>query len=169
MRKGYALVEMLVVLAVFAMIATGLERFFRTFTYDLPKDYRLIQENCSLNNAVSHIRADVASAKALSQVSGDSNEPNMLFVKMPNGVVSYKFSNGRIIRDFVGSTKDAAAGDMVWPVPHGRIEWQVWSKGKTVYAVEVGTCIEDKSFGHTQKKMTNSNLFFVGALWEADQ
>ena len=163
MRKGYILVEMIVVLAVFVMIATGLDRFFRTLAYDLPHDSRLIQENRSLDNAVSHIRADVALAKTLSQLGADSNEPNTLLVELSNSVVSYKLIDGRIIRSFVGS----ADGNMIWPVPHGRIEWQVWSKGKTGYAVEIRTCIEDRNFGQIQKKMANSNLFFAGALWEA--
>jgi hypothetical protein len=163
MRKGYILVEMIVVLAVFAMITIGLDRFFVTLNYDLPRDSRLIQENRSLANAVNHIQADVALAKTLSQLGDDSNEPNTLLIELPGGVVSYKFSDGRILRSFAGSTD----GNMVWPVPHGGIEWQVWNKGNTGYAVEIKTCIEDRSFGQTQKKMANSNLFFAGALWEA--
>jgi hypothetical protein len=163
MRKGYILVEMIVVLAVFSMIAIGLDRFFGTLVFELPKDSRLIQENRSLENAVSHIRADVALAKTLSQSGVDSNEPNILFIELPGGVVSYKLSDGRILRSFEGSTDE----NIVWPVPHGMIEWRVWSKGKTGYAVEIRTCIEDKAFGQAQKKMANSNLFFAGALWEA--
>ena len=153
MRKGYVLVEMIVVLSVFVMIAIGLDRFFCTLVFELPKDSRLIQENRSLENAVSHIRADVALAKALSNTSVDSNEPNTLLIELPNGTVSYKFHDGRILRIFAGS----ADGNMVWPVPHGMIEWRVWSKGKTGYAVEVRTCIEDRNFGQVQKKMANSS------------
>ena len=163
MRKGYLIAEMIVVIFVLAMIVIGLERFFRTFTYDLPKDFRLVQENHSLTNAVSHIQADVALAKTLSLFSDDYNEPNTLLMELSSGVISYKFNNGRILRSVV----DSADGNMIWPVPHGRIDWHVWSKGNTGYAVEVSACIEDKSFGHVRKKMANSNLFFAGALWEA--
>jgi hypothetical protein len=167
MRKGYLLVEMLVVLFIMALIMATLERFFRTFAYDLPRDSRLIQENASLNNVVSHIRADVVSAKILSESVNDLNEPNTLLMEMPDGMISYKFSSGRIFRSFVGVATGAANGNMVWSVPHGRIEWKVWNKNKTGYAVEISTCIEDKSFGHIRKKMANNNLFFVGALSEA--
>jgi hypothetical protein len=167
MRKGYLLVETVVVLFIMAMVMATLERFFRTFNYDLPRDSRLIQENTSLNNVVSHIMADVVSAKILSESVNDPNEPNMLLMEMPDGVISYKFSSGRIFRSFVGDDTGAASGNMVWLVPHGRIEWKVWNKNKTGYAVEIGTCIEDKSFGHIRKKMANNNLFFAGALSEA--
>ena len=166
MRKGYLLVEMVIVISIMAMVMVTLDRFFRTFTYDLPRNSRLIQENHTLSNAVSHIRADVALAKALSLAGGDSNEPNTLFVELSNGAVSYKFSDGRILRGFADGVTDTAAGDMVWSVPHGWIEWQVWSKDNKGYAVEVSTCIEDKNFGHVRKKMANNNLFFAGTLRE---
>jgi len=167
MRKGYLFVEMAVVLFVMAIVMVTLERFFRTFTYDLPRNSRLIQENRTLCNAVNHIKADVVLAKTLSRASGDSNEPNTLFVELSNGEVSYKFSDGRILRSFVGGPAGAESGDMMWSVPHGRIEWRVLYKGKTGCAVEISTCIEDKSFGHIRKKMANNNLFFAGALREA--
>jgi type II secretory pathway component PulJ len=166
MRKGYLIFEMMVVIFIMAMVMVTLERFFRTFTYDLPRDSRFIQENSTFNNVVSHIRADVVSAKILSESANGPDEPNTLLMKMSDGVVSYKFSNGRILRSFAGSVTDTAAGDMVWLVPHGRIEWRVWSKEKTGCAVEISTCIEDKSFGHIRKKMANNNLFFAGALRE---
>ncbi|MGD0552580.1 MAG: hypothetical protein ABSB25_08015 [Sedimentisphaerales bacterium] len=167
MRKGYLLVEILVVLAVMAMVGGIFDRFWGTFAFDLPRDSRLIQENITLNNVVSHIRADVVSAKTLSESVNGPDEPNTLLMKMPNGVISYKFSNGRILRSFTRGTTGVTAGDMVWLVPHGWIEWQVWSKGTAGYAVEVRTCIEDKNFGQIRKKMANSNLFFAGALWGA--
>ena len=166
MRKGYLLVEMMVVIFIMAMVMVTLERFFRTFTYDLPRDSRFIQENSTFNNVVSHIRADVVSAKTLSESVNCPNEPNTLLIEMPDGVISYKFSNGRILRSFVGSATGAASGDMMWSVPHGRIEWRVWSKDKTGCAVEISTCIEDRSFGRIRKKMANNNLFFAGALRE---
>ena len=166
MRKGYLIVEMMVVIFVMAMVMVTLERFFRTFTYDLPRDSRFVQENSTFNNAVSRIRADVVSAKILSESVNGPDEPNTLLIEMPDGVISYRFSNGRIFRSLTGGVTGAASGNMVWSVPHGRIEWRVWQKNKAGYAVEVSACIEDKSFGHIRKKMANNNLFFAGALRE---
>jgi hypothetical protein len=162
MRKGYLIVEMMVVIFVMAIVMVTLERFFRTFTYDLPRSSRLIQENRTLCNAVSHIRADVSSAQMLSRVGGSDT----LLVQLRGEIVSYKFDNGRIFRSVAGEVANAAAGDIVWSVPHGIIEWRVWNKDKAGYAVEISTCIEDKNFGHIRKKMTTNNLFFAGALRE---
>ncbi|MGA2322554.1 MAG: hypothetical protein ABSG22_01745 [Sedimentisphaerales bacterium] len=167
MRKGYLLVEVMTVLFILVLVSATLDRFWGTLAFDLPRDSRLIQENRTLNNVVSHIRADVVSAKTLSESVNGPNEPNMLLMEMSDGVISYKFSNGRILRSFVGGATGAASGDIVWSVPHGRIEWRVWQRNKAGYAVEVSACIEDEKFGQIRKKMANNNLFFAGALREA--
>jgi hypothetical protein len=158
MRKGYLLVEMIVVLFVLALISPILERFFRTFIYDLPRNSRFVQESRVLNDVARHIRADVVSAKALSESVGDSAEPVSLQIELPEGMVSYSFSNGQISR----SSPDTMSGDIEWSVPHGRIEWRVWNRDKTGYAVEISTYIEDNALGHIRKKMANSFLFFAG-------
>jgi hypothetical protein len=79
-------------------------------------------------------------------------------METPDGIISYKFSDGRIFR----SSPDTASGDIVWSVPNSRIDWQVWNKDKTGYAVEVSTYIDDRRLGHIRKKMANSFLFFAG-------
>lgn len=158
MRRGYLLVEMIVVLFVLAMIAATLERFWGTFVYELPRNSRLIQESRVLNSVVNSIRADVVSAKTLSVSDGNSAEFASLLMETPDGVISYKFSDGRISR----SSPDTTSGDIVWSAPHSGIDWRVWNKDNAGYAVEISTYIEDKRFGHTRKKMANSFLFFAG-------
>jgi hypothetical protein len=166
MRKGYLLVEIAVIMFVLTLISVTLARLFRTLAYELPRDSRLVQESCVLNNAVSHIRADVASAKVLSESVGDSDEPVSLLMKLPDGVISYKFNDGRIFRCLVGAP-DTASGNIVWSVPHGKIEWRIWRKDQAGYAVELRTCFEYKDLGHIRKKMANNYLFFAGTVWEA--
>jgi len=161
MRKGYLFVEVMVFLAVLVMVAASLDRFFRAFTYELPKSSHFIQESLILNNAIDHIRADVASAKSLTESVGDSAQPVLLVIERADSTVSYKFSDGRIIRSRTG------AGEKSWPVPHCRIDWRILQRDKTGYAVEVNTCLEDRDFGRIHKKMANSFLFFAGTPWEA--
>lgn len=166
MRKGYLLAEMIVILSVLALVLLITGRFFRVFAYELPRDFRLIQESCVLNNAVSRIRADVASAKVLSEFVNDSAEPVSLVMKLHDGTVSYRFDRGQILR-CVASAQDTASGDIIWSVPHGRIEWRVWRRDQTGYAVELKTCIEYKDLGHIQRKLANSYLFFADTVGEA--
>jgi hypothetical protein len=166
MRKGYLLTEMITIIAVLALVLLITERFFRTLAYELPRDSRLVQEGCVINNAVSHIRADVASAKVLLESVGGSAEPASLVMKLPDCMVSYEFYDGQILRRGTGN-KDTASQDTVWSVPHGRIEWRVWSRDQTGYAVELKTCIEYTDRGNTKRKMANSYLFFADTAWGA--
>ena len=166
MRKGYLLAEMIVIISVLAMVLLITGRFFRTLTYELPRDFRLVQEGCILNNAVSRIRADVASARVLSESINDSAEPVSLVMELPYGKVSYEFNEGRIIRSG-DSTENTTTGDIIWSVPHGRIEWRVWRRKQTGYAVELRTCIEYEELGYIQRKLANNYLFFANAVWGA--
>jgi hypothetical protein len=168
MRKGYLLAEMIVILSVLMLVLLITGPFFRTLAYELPRNSRLVQESCVLNNVVSRIRADIASAKVLSESVGDSAEPVLLVMKLPDGMVSYKFNNGRILRREAGA-QNTASGDTIWSVPHGRVEWRVWRRDQTGYAVELRTCIEYKDLGHIQRKMANSYLFFADTVWEATE
>jgi len=156
------LIELLVVLAVLVMISAIMDRYWMSLSFELPRESRLIQENISLNDAIRHIQADVASAENL---ENDINEPNTLTIELKKGTVFYKFDEGRIIRSKSINTQ----GDTIWKIPHGKIQCQVLKKGDRGYAVEIKSCIEDDIFGKTQRKMANSNLFFAGAIWETAQ
>jgi hypothetical protein len=162
MRKGFLLIEILMVLFIFMLLAVTFGQLWRTFIFEVPRGYRLVQESSTLNNLVSHIRSDVASARTLSQSTGDSSQA-VLLMETPDGVISYKFEQGRILRQ----KEDDAQNSISWSAPHGKIEWRVRNMGKNGLAVEVITYIEDRDLGHIQKKMANSHLFFTGSVWEA--
>jgi hypothetical protein len=166
MRKGYLLVEMIAILSVLTVILLIIGPFFRIFTCELPRDFRLVQESCILKNAVSHIRADVACAKILTESVGDSAEPATLVMRLPDGTVSYKFNDGRILRRFDGAS-DTGSEDIIWSIPHGKIEWQVWLRDETGYAVELRTCVEYQDLGRIQRKLANNYLFFADTLSKA--
>ncbi len=48
MRKGYILIEMMVVIFIFGLIIASMDRFFRVVALEIPKDNRLVQENVVL-------------------------------------------------------------------------------------------------------------------------
>jgi type II secretory pathway component PulJ len=154
MRRGYLLVEMIVVIFILALVGVIFDRFFVTFVFELPRNSRLIQESRILNGVIKCIRNDVTYAKTLSVT--DDND--LLLTETPEGLILYKFNDGQISR----VAPDADSANTIWKVPHGRIVWRVWNKDNTGYAVEVNAYIEDESLGHIRKKMDNSFLFFTG-------
>ncbi|MGA2093959.1 MAG: prepilin-type N-terminal cleavage/methylation domain-containing protein [Sedimentisphaerales bacterium] len=168
MRKGYLLIEMIVVMAIMTMLMVSMDRFFMVFANELPKDSRLLQENIVLLDAVSRIRADVASADAVSQKTDSGGETPLLVIYRPADEIYYEFGKGQIIRRLVELTKGATPQEIKWSLPHGKIETRVLtSKGGAGCTVEIITCIEDYDFGHTRQKLANNYLAFTGSPWEA--
>lgn len=167
MRKGFYLVELLVVMSVLPVICIVLDGLFRTLTFEIPRSSRLVQENTVMLGAVRCMRNDISAAKQLPEsfdgfIAGDDK----LLIEMQDGVVCYQIEDGRILRKRFASAGQSDSGDTtVWSMPHGKMQWQVWHEGASRYAVEIETCIEDKDLGHLKKKMANSHLFFVGACW----
>lgn len=157
MRKGYILIEILFVIAIFGLIIASMDRFFRVIAIEIPKDNRLVGENVVLLNAARYIKADVIDATALSERK--TTIPSLEIQKSGNAV-TYRFEDGKISR------KDNFGKEITWPVPHSKIEMRIWEKNKKGYAVELITYIEDKEIGHNRKKMANNYVFFAGALPE---
>ncbi len=163
MRKGFSLVEVLAVMAVLSLVFATFTRFFRVLLSDLPRNSRLVQENCSLLNLVEHIRADVSCAKGLPQTSDGT-----LSVKLGEAVVVYEPAGQADYRRRFTKT-GGPSEDTVWSIPHGRIGWNLRHKNGGGYAVEVKTHLEYNEYGHLQKKMANSYLFFVGTAGRTGQ
>ena len=162
MRKGYIVIEMVIVIAITVTLMAPIYRLFRVILYKLPKDSRLVQENVVLLDAVRHIRCDVASAKSVSQKTDDSSETSLV-IQQADGVIYYKLQQGRIIRQ----KQDGVPAEIIWSIPHGKVETRVRSENQRSYAVELITFIEDTDLGHTGKKMANNYLFFTGMPSEA--
>ncbi len=162
MRKGFFLAEMVVVIIVLVMISATLSRFFRTLAYELPRNSRLVEENSVLLSAVRYISDDVTGAKNI--ICDDSSGNSLLVIVLPDSTVSYELKDDRIIRSVINDYPGQSSEDIVWQIPHGKIEWRIWFRNDTSYAVEIITCLEDKDLGHLQKKMANNYLFFTSTL-----
>ncbi|MBN2019911.1 MAG: prepilin-type N-terminal cleavage/methylation domain-containing protein [Sedimentisphaerales bacterium] len=169
MRKGYSLIEMIVTIALLVMLMPIFDRFFKVIAFELPRDSWLVNESIVLLNAVKNIRSDVAEALALSQEAGDSNEPSSLVIKLANGVVSYNFKNGRLIRRQKDADRETIPDDTTWSLPHGIIEMQVSSAKHKAGAVELVTGLEYWDNGKPRRKMANSYVFFAGVAGRPTQ
>jgi type II secretory pathway component PulJ len=168
MRKGFMLVEVLAAVALLASVSVALAALFVTIVDDIPRSYRLVQEYTSLLNMLERMREDVTVAKSLPQSFGQySADENLLLIELADGVISYQVRDGKILRGEVRAGQDKQAEHMqAWPVPHAKVNWQVWRQNSNGYVVEIKTHIEHKVRGPVEKKMANSHLYFVGAPGE---
>ena len=193
MRKGFTIVEVLVVVIVLAFMMLVLDDFFRTLIKDIPRSYRVVQENTSLLSMLEQMQKDIDEAKGLPESFGEySTGDKLLLIELEEGMICYQLKDEKVLRRKLTDNQQSppAAGivqnpallgaleQTVWSVPHAKVEWQVWRKDgdgppaagfdwnpALLGAVEVKTHIEHKIRGeHWEKKMANSHLYFVGAL-----
>lgn len=157
-RKGYLLVEMFTVIAVFGLLAVVLAPFLRTIVYEIPRGWRLVQENSAMTNLVAHIRDDICMAGGLSGSDGGT-----LLIETQDGLVSYEIRDGLVERRLLRGSEQQSEQTGLWKMPHGRIQWKLWRKDGAGYAAELSTYIEDRDLGQASRKMANSHVFFVGA------
>lgn len=171
MRKAFSLVELLVVMVVFASVSVALAALFSTFLTDIPKSYSVVQENTSLLSMLGQMRKDIDRAKALPLSSaGRTTDDELLLIELPDRMICYQLKNGEVLRHrLTDAHQDAGEDTKVWSIPHAKVEWQLVGGDDKAYAVEVKTHIEYELRGHRQNKMANSYLYFVGALPEAEK
>ncbi len=182
MRKGFTLVELLVVVFVLPFMMLVLDDLFRTLIKDIPRSYQVVQENASLLSMLEHMQKDIDRAKGLPESFGEyTTGDKLLLIELAEGMICYQLKDEKArqrrvlnrtqrcwVRRKLTDNQQSAPGGLeqtVWSVPHAKVEWQVWRKDGHGYAVEVKTHIEHKIRGeHWEKKMANSHLYFVGAF-----
>lgn len=159
MRKGFTLVEMLVVIIVVPVLFIFLDGLFRTLLADIPRSHRITQESITLQHLLEQIQEDMDDAKGLPQsVEGFSVNDKQFLIDRPEGVISYQQQNDRIIR------RQRTGDEKVWSLPHTKVAWEIWEKNSQGYAIEVSTHFEYKTYGRWKKTLANSHLFYGGAI-----
>jgi prepilin-type N-terminal cleavage/methylation domain-containing protein len=166
MRKGFTLVEIMVVIMILPFVLLLLDGLFGTLLTEIPRSWRIAQESTTLLNLLEQIHQDVGEAKGLpAEFAGRTAGDGLLLVELPEGVIGYQIEEGRVTRSRLTS---APPGELeqerAWPVPNGKIVWQVWQKDNERYAVEVKTHVELEIQGRLEKKMARAHLFYGGVL-----
>lgn len=171
MRKGFSIVEALVVLAVISIISIPLARLSTTTLRDIPRSYRMIQANTSMLSALKKMHKDISAAKDLPESFGQYTTNNeVLLIELADGMICYQLKDGEMLKRKLirrRRTGDDQEETTSWPVPYAKMEWQVRQKNNNGYAVEITAYMEKKSGDRLEKKMANSYLYFVGACKEA--
>ncbi|MFB0552080.1 MAG: type II secretion system protein J [Phycisphaerae bacterium] len=186
MRKGFTLMEVLIVVIVLPFIMLVLNDFFRTLIKDIPRSYQVVQENASLLSMLEQMQKDIDEAKGLPESFNEyTTGERLLLIELTEGMICYQLKDEKVSRYWILDTRystriknQESRIETVWSIPNAKVEWQVWRKDgdgppaagfdwdpALLGAVEVKTHIEHKIRGdHWEKKMANSHLYFVGAL-----
>lgn len=166
MRKGVTLTEMLIVIIVLPVFMLAFDKMFKTVVKDIPRSYRVVNEDISLLNMLEKLQQDIDIAEGLPDSYGSYYVSGKQFlIEQADCVICYRFEDGKVLRyrltDDNGGRKEA---EDFWTLPHAVIRWQVLKRNGRGYAVEVRKHIEHKVLGHLEKKLANSYVYHIGAF-----
>ena len=166
MRKGFTLVEMLIVIMTLPFVALVLDGLFNTLLTDIPRSARVLQDNTTVLNMLGQIQQDIDAAKALpDSFAGHTTDDRLLLIELAEGTICYQIEDGRVLRRRLTDTQqDGREEARVWAMPNAKVEWRLWRQQGRGYAVEIKTHIKHKLRKKLQKKMANSHLYFSGVF-----
>ncbi|MEJ2704432.1 MAG: type II secretion system protein [Sedimentisphaerales bacterium] len=126
MRKGFTLVEMLVVIILLPFVFVTLDGLFVTLLGEIPRSYRISQESITLQNLLEQMQRDVDEATGLPEsFAGHTAGADQVLIKLPKGVVCYEKKDGKVVRRMLSAARQDANGERVWSLPQTKIQWRV--------------------------------------------
>jgi len=166
MRKGFTLIELLFLVMVTPSVAIAISGVFAIFVRDIPQGTRVLQQNTTALDMLQNVRRDMDRAVALPEQFQDVHtDERMFLVELPDGMVSYRFAEGTVLRTVLRQDgNDAFAQQRVWRLPKAVVTWKPWKQGDRVYAVEVYTAVQQRIRGEFYNKLANSHVFFLQGL-----
>jgi len=166
MRRGFTLIETLVIVIITPFVFLIFDGLFRTLLSDVPWSWRIAQENTTMLSMLDQLQQDIDTATALPEsYDGLRAEDNLLLVESVDGVLCYQLEDGQVLRRrLTNSGESHASKERAWSLPHAKIVWQVRARNGQRYAVETSAHIERSVRGQWKKKMAHSRLYVVGAF-----
>lgn len=164
-REAFTLVEVLVVITVLPIVAIAFSGLFATFTRDVPRLTRMVQENTIVLDLVRHIREDVDAAVALPDASHElTSDDRTLLIGLPECVVCYRIDEDGVTRIVLVDGQGEPQTEGIWRFRDAVIAWRLQRRADRAYAVEVHTSLKERLSGKTRQRFANSHLFFLGGL-----
>ncbi|MFH1719482.1 MAG: hypothetical protein ABIF19_19185 [Planctomycetota bacterium] len=166
MRRGFTLIEILVIVIITPFVFLIFDGLFRTLVSDIPWSWRIAQENTTMLNMLDQLQQDIDKATALPEsFAGHTADDNLLLIESADGVLCYQLKDGQVLRRrLTNSGGSDTEEERAWSLPHAKIVWHVWARDGRRYAVESRAHIERSARGQWKKKMAHSRLYFAGAF-----
>ena len=165
MRKGFSLIELIVIIAILPFILIVIDGLFATMFTDVPKSWNTIQDNSVLLNMLRQMQQDVDTAKDLPQsIDGYTAGDELLLIEQADKVIHYQLKDNYVYRYEFSDNQQIPNDTRYWLLPKTKIKWQVYRQDGQNYAVEIQHHSEYTLRGHLIKKMENSHLFYTGIL-----
>jgi hypothetical protein len=163
MRKGFSLVELLVILATVPIFMFVMSRLLFTLLNETPRIWKNVQQSSTLNNMLWQLQNDIDKATDLPQSHGDFiTGDTLILIQQEDELICYEIDNQKATRRILSETNTAEP--RTWLIPDVKIEWNILKKNGKGYCLELQNYIGYKISGRDEKKYPNSHLYFVGAM-----
>ena len=162
MRKGFTLVELLIVVMTLPLVAVAADKLFRELVIDAPRSLDVVSQNDSVVRMLIRLQEDVGRAtEVLPAYEGHVSDEQLLLLRIGNQVVGYRKSKGRVERHTLSNPDETDRIANLCVAPQATINWSVWPSDDSPSAVQVHTSIQHRR--SLKQKLGSNYLFFIGA------
>ena len=162
MRKGFTMVEMLIVIMTLPLVAVAADKLFRELVIDAPRSLDVVSQNDSVVRMLIRLQEDVGRAsQVLPAYEGHVSNEQFLLLRIGDQVVGYRKNNGRIERHKLSNPEETDRIAYLCVAPQATINWSVWPSDDSPSAVQVHTSIQHRR--SLKQKLASNYLFFIGA------
>ncbi len=165
MRKGFSLIELIVIIAILPFILVVIDGLFSSMLTDVPRSWNTIQNNSVLLHMLRQMEQDIDQAENLPRsINGYTAGNELLLIEQTDKVIHYQMKDDRVFRYGFAGTQKIPEETKSWLLPKTKIQWQVHRENGKGYAAEIQHNVEYIHHGHLIKKMENSHLFYPGII-----
>jgi len=164
MRKASALIELVVVMAILAVIMLACAKPLKTLVSTIPQTSRDFQTNSVMLGMLRELQDDIEHSNGLLEYATDEKiGHNMLLIETGSGIVCYELGDGEVTKTTSVADEQLPQNSQTWSLPHAKINWNLRNHDGRACAVELTTSIECMVSGMQKKKLRNSYIYFVGS------
>ena len=162
MRKGFTMVEMLIVIMTLPLVAVAADKLFRELIVDAPHTLDVVSQNDSVVRMLIRLQEDVGRATGvLPAYEGHVGDEQLLLLRIGDQVVGYKKNQDRIERHELSQPDQLDGIAYLCVAPQASVDWSLWPSEDSPSAVKVHTSIQHRR--SLKQKLASNYLFFVGA------
>ena len=163
MRRGFSLIEMLIVIMTIPLIGLVVDRAFRDWAIDAPRGVTLVFRHERLQRVVAELYDDIDQATSLSlEDAAQAEGPPVLLIEQAGRQIRYIRMEEGIRRELRGENLDPnMPAEWEWHLAQANIAWKLWRRGDAVVGLHLDTSMTHGRL--KKKKFQNSHLVFMGA------
>lgn len=111
MRKGYTLVEIIVIMGLLVIISLPMTHIFRTLVSNIPRRIQVVDTQDNIQLALHQIARDIRHGRTLPLMHEDINsDESTLLIELPEGIACYHIDTDVITRQIITSGESSTGG-----------------------------------------------------------